>query len=474
MNAHPIYRRHKSILQWYHQHNRNNRDRLIPRPKKINMPDDSSHIDSPTDSTTKVPMIPTHNNRVWIISYNAAPPQLATMFRHICFARELMRAGYDVRIISASTIHNADINLSIGQDGFKEVDYDGIKFIHLKTKPYGSNKLKRAIEFIRFPSKIRKISKVLAPPAAVLHSAAVPFDLQTAHVVSELRAKYIVEISDLWPASFVAFGVMRPWNPVLPVAYVAEHWLYHKADELIFTMEGGVNYVKEKAWHSSKYWPVNIEKIHNINQGVDLAAYDAGTSKRLSDQDLEDKSTFKVIYVGSIRHANNLSSMLDAAEIIQQKALRRICFLVYGDGDHRIALERQARDRGISNVKFKGRISPADVPAVLAHSDANLFHFSPTPLTKYGLSPNKLFIYFASGKPVVSTLRPSFDLVERYGAGISVGGSPDEIAEGIIRVANASPSQYAAYCAAARQAAIDHDYSAMARKLIALLPPIKA
>ena len=67
------------------------------------------------------------NNRVWIINYNAVPPHLATMFRHIAFAREMTKAGYEVRIFCASWIHNTSIGIDLdggvwpGSDGQPQV-----------------------------------------------------------------------------------------------------------------------------------------------------------------------------------------------------------------------------------------------------------------------------------------------------------------------------------------------------------------
>ena len=41
-------------------------------------------------------------------------------------------------------------------------------------------------------------------------------------------------------------GLVYKKNPLLKLAYWAEYWLYKKADLLIFSMEGGKDYIKEK------------------------------------------------------------------------------------------------------------------------------------------------------------------------------------------------------------------------------------
>jgi glycosyltransferase involved in cell wall biosynthesis len=416
------------------------------------------------------PGVTTANRRVWIFNYYAAPPHLATMFRHIAYAREMTKAGYDVRIFSANTIHNSDMEIDVGDRLYKEVDYDGVRFVHVRTRPYRTNGARRMLELWRFPRTLRRVVRDFEPPVAVIHCAFVPFDLAMARLIRRLRAKHIVEIADLWPASFVAYGLVGSGNPLVRASHVAEHWLYHRADELVFTIEGGKDYIREKGWDRSAFWRVSLDKVHSINQGVDLTEFDALRNIPYADADLDDPGVFKVVYVGSIRTANNLAVIVDAAAELERIPGRTIRFLIYGDGDQRLHLERACRERGIRSVVFKGRIATEHAPSVLARADVNLFQFGSTPLAKYGLSPNKLFMYFASGKPILSTIRPNYDLVERYGAGVSVESTPAAIADGVLRLANAPAMEYQAYAAAARQAAVDYAYPKIAAQMMALLP----
>jgi glycosyltransferase involved in cell wall biosynthesis len=412
----------------------------------------------------------TVSNRIWIINYYAAPPQFATMFRHICFAREMQRAGYDVKIFCASALHNRNIEIDMGGKSHREIVYDGIPFVHVKTVPYRGNGVARMLSLARFAQQMRTITKQFNPPSAVIHCAFVPFDLQIPRVIRKLGAKYIVEIADLWPASFVEYGLVGRRNPLLRLAYAAEHWLYHTADALVFTIEGGKDYVRMQGWHRSRKWPVSLAKIRSVNQGVDLADFDSRVDVPYPDADLDASGVFKVVYVGSIRRANDLPTVIEAALNLQRSGDWNIRFLIFGDGDKRMELERRCRDLGIGNVIFKGRLDPAYVPAVLSRADVNLFHFGATALARYGLSPNKLFVYFASGKPILSTVRPHYDLVERYGAGISVDGSAAAIADGIRAVATADAQRYSEWCSGARRAAEEHDYGRLAGSIIELLP----
>ena len=409
--------------------------------------------------------------QMWIINYYAAPPKMATMFRHICFAQELERVGYEVRIFAASTIHNTNLEIDLQGKDFLEIEYEGVKFVHIKTKKYSSNGVRRMHELWSFPRKIAAICHSFAPPEIILHSAFVPLDTSMHKIARKFGAKYLVEIHDLWPASFVAYGLLGKSNILLPFLYREEHRLYHLADQLIFTMEGGKDYIREKGWDKAKKNPVSLLKVHNINQGIDLATYESDSEKTYPDSDLDRTDKFKVVYVGSIRLANNLTIIMDIAEELKKRGRMDVVFLIFGDGDRRESLEKECFKKDLANVVFKGRVSPSVVPAILKKASLMLFNFGETELARFGLSPNKLFLYFAGGKPVLSTIRPAYDLVERYHAGKSVANDPISIANGILSIADCGKAEYNEYCEGAKKAAVDYDYRNLTKKLLAIMEP---
>ena len=104
--------------------------------------------------------------------------------------------------------------------------------------------------------------------------------------------------------------------------------------------------------------------------------------------------------------------------------------------------------------------------SLLTRADVNVFTFANTGLLKYGVSPNKLFMYFASGKPVLSMIRPAYDLVEGKKAGLSVKNEPEAVADAIERFVTMPPSEYQEYCKNARNTAEEYDYKNLVQVLI--------
>ena len=70
-------------------------------------------------------------------------------------------------------------------------------------------------------------------------------------------------------------------------------------------------------------------------------------------------------------------------------------------------------------------------------ADANLIHVQSTPIMRFGCSLNKLFDYFASGKPILSDLKVNYDLIEKYQAGIVLSTQePSVLAETLCKMSD--------------------------------------
>ncbi len=290
-------------------------------------------------------------------------------------------------------------------------------------------------------------------------------------VARKLNIPCFCEVRDLWPESFVAYGIINKNSPLLRLLYIGERWIYKKADKLIFTMQGGKDYIIEKGWDKASGGPIDLDKVHHINNGVDLEAFDYNKEHfQIDDADLKDNESFKVIYVGSIRLVNNLGLLLDTAKILKERGESKIKFLIWGDGNELEALKQRVQQEGLTNVSFKGRVDKKYVPYITSCGQLNIVLGKSSPLYKYGGSLNKMFDYFASGKPTLFTFRLGYSLIERYDAGVELNaGNEDDIADALLYFARLSEERYKTYCANARIAANDFDFNVLTNKLAKIL-----
>jgi len=406
---------------------------------------------------------------IWLVNQYAMPPELESRLRTIKFAQYLTEKGYDVTIFASSIMHNMDIDLIADDSRYFEKSYGILKFVHIKTKKYGSNKLARIISSLQFYSRLKKIIKKYPKPDIILHTAYIPFGLGLYFTARKLKSKYFIEVVDLWPETFVELGLVNKSNPLLFFAYRAERWLYEKADKVIFSMEGGVNYIQDKGWDKANGGKIDLEKVSYINNGVDLEDFNNNVKQFiLEDKDLSDSKIKKIIYLGSIRLANNIKQLIDAAAILIKHD--DIKFLLYGNGDDRSYLEQYCKSNNINNVIFKEKwIDPKYVPYVISCSTVNLLNYMPAHFGGYGGSQSKMFQYMASGKPICCNLKMMYCPINKFNLGIAKEfSSTQEYADAILTLVNMKKDDLEGINMRNKLTANAFDYKVLTDKLIEL------
>ena len=399
---------------------------------------------------------------VWILNHYAT----SRHGRHYKLAYYLARRGHLVTIFAASTVHGTERNLIIGKAPYTLEEDGPVPSILIRARDYSGNGWDRIGNMVDYALRVVSVSKKLrvVKPDVVIASSVHPLTWLSGYIIARrYNAKFIAETRDLWPQTLIDMGRLRENSIVAKVLYWFERFIYTKADKLIFTMPGGKDYVASLGLDTSK--------VAYINNGVDLEEFHQNkVTHVLPDADLDRTDVFKVVYTGSMGQANALHYVVEAAEILQRRGFSKILFLLYGDGYQKMKLEELARSKGLTNIRFRGRVEKRFVPSILSRSDLNIFTGQHIPLYKYGLSLNKMFEYFASGKPTISNIECGYDLLDKYQCGITVqGGCPEALADGIIKFYNMPPEDYAHFCQQASMAAQDFDFKVLAEKLEQLI-----
>lgn len=407
--------------------------------------------------------------KIWLINQYNMPPEYGHLNRHFNFGKYLKRMGHEPTVFVGSFLHNTKIQM-IEDDSvirrYQNIDYP---YYFIKTCDYSSSKLKRVYAMYEFYKNLLKAVRSFDKPDAIIGSSAHPLAaLAAIKLAKKYGCKSIVEVRDLWPESFVAFGVVSGKNPLLWLLYAGEKWIYKNADKIIFTMEGGKDYIVERGWNNENGGPINTNKIHHINNGVDLVEYNHNIEKyNYEDSDLDEHNVFNIVYVGSIRKANNLSLIIDAAKYVQENSKKNIRFLIFGDGDEKDKLLKRCMDEDIENVIFKGSVKKDYIPNILSKSNLNILNYTNHDIWKYGGSQNKTFEYLASGKPILSTIKMGYDIIEKYKVGISLSKQdPETIGKSIVAFVDMSSNDYENIEMNAKLAAKDYDFEVLTKKLI--------
>lgn len=402
---------------------------------------------------------------IWLINHYAVPPMYYPLARQTNFAKYLMRMGHEVKIFAASTVHNSNKNLIEDSTPYREETVDGVSYVYIKCLDYQDNGLKRIYNMCQFAWKLPGVCRHFSKPDAIVATSMPPTSCAMGiHIARKYGCKGVAEIADLWPESIIAYDIAGPHNPAVIALRWLEKWIYQKADAVVFTMEGGYDYIREQHWEKA----VPESKVFAINNGVDLEVFRENAQRyQIENEDLEDPDTFKVVYTGSIRKVNNLGLLLDAAQKVTNPKIR---FLIWGGGDELESLRKRVEEEKITNVKFQGKVEKKYVPSIVCKADLNIAHNNPTPLFRFGISFNKLFDYLAAGKPVLSDFPCKYNPAVQYGAGMEVAEpTAENIARAIENCAQLSPEEYAQYVEKAKIAANDYDFANLTKKLLAVI-----
>lgn len=407
--------------------------------------------------------------KIWLINQYNMPPEYGHLNRHFNFGKYLKRMGHEPTVFVGSFLHNTKTQMLEDYSIIRKYENADYPYYFIKTCDYSSSKLKRIYAMYEFYKNLLKAIKSFDKPDAILGSSAHPL---AAIAAIKLGKKYgcqsIVEVRDLWPESFVAYGILSKKNPVLQLLYAGEKWIYKNADKLVFTMEGGRDYIIEQGWSSEQGGPIDINKVHHLNNGVDLEVFNKNKEHyQLHDEDLDDSSTFKVVYAGSIRLVNKVEMLVDVAKMLEGENVK---FLVWGNGDQFKHIEQRIKNENINNIVLKGRVDKKYIPYITSKADLNIISGTSNPLYKYGASLNKMFDYFASGRPILSTKTYGYSLIKHYGAGTELeNSSVGSITKAILNYKSLSKQEYEEQCTNARKAANDYSFENLSKGLIKIM-----
>ena len=413
---------------------------------------------------------------IWILNHYASGMYFDHGGRHYNFAKYLRRAGYAPVIFSANSKHGKAERFFETDALWEERIAEEIDtpFVFVRARTYTGNGKQRVLNMIDFYRNVKKAAKEYAAqhgrPDVIYASSVHPLTLVAGiQLAKQFGVRCVCEVRDLWPESIVAYSSrFTKDNPLIKLLYRGEKWIYKKADAVVFTMEGGYDYIVEQGWGKE----IPCSKVHHINNGVDLELFDYNKEHfRVEDPELDDPKVFKVIYTGSIRRVNNLGLLLDAAKCVKDP---RVKLLIWGDGDEREALERRVRDEKIANVEFKGRVEKKYVPSIVSRSDLNLVHWEQAPLLKYGASYNKLFEYMAAGRPIFATVCPGYSIWGRYDCGRDTEDTrPEPLARELEKMAGLPPEELLRLGENAREGSRDYDFRVLTQELLNVIEEIE-
>lgn len=409
---------------------------------------------------------------VWLIMMDNCLPEHGPHNRHFWFAKHLKERGYNPVVFVASRERGNALQMIEDDAPFKVDDSYGFPFVYIRIKDYGESMKKRVLAIFEFHKRLNKYADTFAEmygrPDVILGSNGYPLSPWLANrFAKKYKAASICEVCDMWPLALEEYDVIKRGGMIARVLYMVERKNYEQADAIVFSMEGGAEYLCDKGLDIKSGGSISLDKVHYINNGVELSVYDHNAAAYSYSLDCAGDEARKIVYTGSVRAVNDISSLVDVAALMTKDPVK---FYIVGGGDKLQEVRDKARSLGLENICFVGPVEKKLIPSILAQADLVLVHQrADTLVAKYGGSQNKLFDYLASGTPILSNVPSSYSVIEAEGCGSELPlPTALDYAERL-RFMLADDDRLADWASNARRAAQKYSFAVLTEQLIEII-----
>ena len=349
-------------------------------------------------------------NKHIIIHSQYYPPEVgAPQTRLHELAVGLLQRGFCVTVLTAMPNYPLGRVYQGYQGWLKVEDFDGVKIIRTAIYPAQSiAMLHRLLSYLSFVLSSLFVGWWKVDRADFLLTESPPLFLGlSGFFLSYLKkARWIFNVSDLWPESVAELGVISYQSPTYKVGSLLEEFLY------------------KKAWMVSCQSRTILENIHARFPDIKVYHFPNGVNTELFQPVLSDviHNRFRIIYAGLHGLAQGLEQILLAAH--ELRSTKEIEFIFVGDGPDKKRLVGRAQDLSLDHIRFEMPLEKKKIPILLNDADVIIV---PLKLQLTGAVPSKLYEAMAIGKPVILIAgSEAAKIVREADCGIVV--EPDDIA----------------------------------------------
>ena len=335
--------------------------------------------------------------RILLVTHYFPPEIGAPQTRLSEFAKYWVQAGEEVTVLTGFPNHPTGVVPPAYKGKRRMVEeVDGYRVIRtwLYATP-NEGVLRKTLSHVSFMVSGPLLGRRLAGRAdVVIVSSPTFFSIWSAWLLARTkRARFIVEVRDLWPAIFVELGVLKN-RSIIRVLEGLELAAYRAASAVVVVSRGFKDHIEARG--------IPGEKIHVIPNGADLDRFEARAPDDHTRVALGAKpEDTLVLYSGAHGISHGLTSVADAAAELRELPIH---FTFVGEGAAKAELARRVADLQLDNVTMMPGVPSADMPGLIAAADICLVPLRDVPLFATFI-PSKMFEYLAAAKAVVGAVR---------------------------------------------------------------------
>jgi len=239
------------------------------------------------------------------------------------------------------------------------------------------------------------------------------------------RRPFVLEVRDLWPKQIIDLGVLKN-RVAIRLLSGLEMFLYRRARGVVTTAEATTAEIASRG--------IAPGKLCTITNGIDETFFTPGGRNTPWRAEQGWGDAIVVLYIGTHGLSQGLTTILETAEILRERA--DIRFVLAGMGAERDLLIARAAQMGLENVSFPPRQPRERMPECYRSADVCLVPLRRCETFLYNI-PSKMFEIMACGRPIVLGVQGQAQrLLEAAGAGIAVEPeNPRAYADAILKLA---------------------------------------
>lgn len=344
---------------------------------------------------------------IWYLSAYDQPKGHSS--RTYDYALEMVKRGHQVTMFTNSYCHWTHKDHLSSNEKFRIEEIDGIRVVWLGTFHYIGNGWKRGVNMLSNAWRCFQAVETLADNPDVVIGPSVP--LVTGWVAARLakkkRAAFVFEVRDVWPIALVDNGGLSPYNPVYFLFRFIEKFLYRNSQKISSALPFIYDHVSQSGADSKKVtW---IPNGIDFRRFAELKNFDGGLQFPLT-----------AMYIGGFGTPHDVITIVKAAKILQEQGNDQYRFVIIGDGIKKGECESVARLYELTNIEFRESVPKLEVVKLQMEADILIACVTDSDIYRFGINMNKLYDYFASGRPVIFSGKAPNNPITETGAGYSV------------------------------------------------------
>jgi len=381
-------------------------------------------------------------------------------YRHYYLAKEMIKIGMEVTIISGSYSHlYKQLPITKGKFTFEEID--GVKYCWIKNPKYKKSvSVGRFINMAIFAWRIRHIYKKISKPDAIIVSSPSLFPIVLAKKwANYCKAKLFFEIRDIWPLTIQELGKFSANNPFVKFLSFFEKYGYKNADKVVSLLPNAYIHFKKFGLPETNfaYIPNGVVETDSIS------CIPLPESHQTLINQLKKQGKFLIGYAGTHGVANSLDTLIKVFSLLNDE---NIALVLVGKGQEKENLINLSQNLHCRNVHFLDTIDKQSIPTLLTQFDGLYIGLQKHPLFRLGISPNKMFDYMMAGKPIIQAIEAGNNLVEEAQCGFyAEPENVEDIKNSILKLINLSESERVAMGLNGKKYVLkNHSYNELALK----------